>query len=225
MEPTSGNSGHSRDRVVTVASQDGVRRGDRLIRWAAVAAVLAVAAVAGWISYRHAVEVVTVHGEPGSVGRWYPVVIDGLIVAASMVLLDAARHREQAPSLARWLLAAGIGATLAANVLAGVPSGWLGAVIASWPALAFVGCYELLMMLVRASARRASPGAPEPPSDPSLIRAALNGHAARAERMFRDDIGAGRVPGIRRIMTVMHVGDEKARLIQQHLRNAGGDGA
>jgi Protein of unknown function (DUF2637) len=135
--------------------------GDRLIRWAAVAAVLAVAAVAAWISYRHAVAVVTAHGEPGAVGHWYPVVIDGLIVAASMVLLDAARHREPPPKLAWALLAAGIAATLAANVLAGVPSGWLGAVVAAWPALAFVGCYELLMMLVRAAARRAPEEAPQ----------------------------------------------------------------
>ena len=131
---------------------------DRLIRWTAFAAVLAVAGVAAWISYRHAVEIVTLHGEPGAVGHLYPVVIDGLIVAASMVLLDAARHREAAPRLAWWLLSAGIGATLAANVLAGVPSGWLGAIVAAWPALAFVGCYELLMMLVRASARRAVAG-------------------------------------------------------------------
>jgi hypothetical protein len=131
--------------------------GDKLTRWTAIAAVLAVAAVAGWISYRHAVEVVTVHGEPGSVGHWYPVTIDGLIVAASMVLLDAARHQEPPPVLARWLLAAGIGATLVVNVLAGVPSGPLGAVAAAWPAFAFVGCYELLMMLVRSSARRTEP--------------------------------------------------------------------
>jgi hypothetical protein len=58
-----------------------------------------------------------------------------------------------------------------------------------------------------------------------VIRAALNGHAARAERVFGDDIRAGRVPGIRRIMTGMKVGDKKAQLIQQHLRNAGGSDA
>jgi Protein of unknown function (DUF2637) len=128
--------------------------GDRLARWTAVTAVLAVAAVAAVISYRHAVDVVTAHGEPGTLGRLYLVTIDGLIVAASMVVLDAARHREGAPRLAWWLLGAGIGATLAVNMLAGVPSGWLGAIAAAWPAAAFVGCYELLMMLVRASARR-----------------------------------------------------------------------
>jgi hypothetical protein len=122
-----------------------------------VAAVLAVAAVAALISYRHAVMVVTAHGEPGTIGKCYPVVIDGLIVAASMVLLDAARHQEKAPALSVWLLAAGIGATLAVNVLAGVSSGLLGAVVAAWPALGFVGCYELLMLLVRASVRRSAP--------------------------------------------------------------------
>jgi hypothetical protein len=129
---------------------------DRLVRWTAIVAVLAVAAVAALISYRHAVDVVTVHGESGIVGHLYPVVIDGLIVAASMVLLDAARHREPAPPLAWWMLSAGIVATLAVNVLAGITSGLLGAIIAAWPALAFIGCYELLMLLVRASARRAA---------------------------------------------------------------------
>lgn len=93
--------------------------GDKLTRWTAVLAVLAVAAVAALISYRHAVTMVTAHGEPGLVGHLYPVVIDGLIVAASMVLLDAARHQEEAPALALWLLGAGITATLAVNVLAG----------------------------------------------------------------------------------------------------------
>jgi len=210
---------------------------DKLTRWTAIAAVLAVAAVAAVISYRHAVDVVTAHGEPGAVGRMYPVVIDGLIIAASMVLLDAARHREAAPRLAWWLLGAGIGATLAVNVLAGVPSGWLGAIVAAWPALAFVGCYELLMMLVRASARRsagqagsAAPAAVMPPAapaaaapagapDPVTLRAQLNGHAAKAEKLYAADITAGRVPGIRRIMTGLKVGDAKARLVQAHLRS------
>jgi Protein of unknown function (DUF2637) len=140
--------------------------GDTLTRWTAVAAVLAVAAVAAVISYRHAVVVVTSHGEPGMVGHLYPVLIDGLIVAASMVLLDSARHRERSPVLSLWLLGAGIGATLAANVLAGISAGLLGAIVAAWPAAAFVGCYELLMMLVRASAKRAGTA---PGTVPALV--------------------------------------------------------
>lgn len=167
--------------------------GDRLVRYTAVAAVLAVAGVAAWVSYRHAVDVVTVHGEPGAVGHWYPVLVDGLIVAASMVLLDAARHQESAPRLAWWLLSAGIGATLAVNVLAGVPSGWLGALIASWPALAFVGCYELLMMLVRASARRV-PVADVPAAEPQAGKfpSPVPGSAeAAAEASMRATMAAG----------------------------------
>jgi len=142
------------DRQVALVS----RRGDWLVRWCAVLAVVAVAGVAGYISYWHAVEVVTRHGETAVRGHLYPVVIDGIIVAASMVVLDAARHRERAPLLSWSLLGAGIGVTLAANVTYGVTFGLAGALWAAWPALGFVGCFELLMMLVRASARRAQTG-------------------------------------------------------------------
>lgn len=189
---------------------EGIMIADRLVRLTAVAAVLAVAAVAALISYRHAVDVVTAHGEPGVVGHLYPVVVDGLIVAASMVLLDAARHRERPPALAGWMLAAGIAATLAANVLAGVSSGLLGAVIAAWPAAGFVGSYELLMALVRASARRTrdtpAPGNPETAPEPvmpevasTVLEAAKAAFAASvrggnpfAERALADRFGITR---------------------------------
>ncbi len=151
-----------------------------------------------------------------AVGHLYPVVIDGLIVAASMVLLDAARHREKPPALALWLLGAGIAATLAANVLAGVGYGVLGAVVAAWPALAFVGCYELLMMLVRAAARRAGVPGTVPGSQP--VPAELNGHAHAAAELFAADIDAGRVPGIRAIRSGLHVGQERAAQVQAYLR-------
>jgi hypothetical protein len=103
----------------------------------------------------------------------YPGTIDGLIYAASMVLLDAARRDVKAPALARWLLAAGIGATLFANVLSGAAYGLLGAAVAAWPALALVGSYELLMWLVRHGVP-----APDPEPVPVVLEspAALNGH-------------------------------------------------
>ena len=123
--------------------------GGRAIRWSTVAAVAAVAVVAGWVSYVHAYDVVRAHGEHGPLARLYPGTIDGLIYSASMVLLDAARRGVRPPPLARWLLTAGIGATLFANVLAGAAYGVLGAAVAAWPAAALVGSYELLMWLVR----------------------------------------------------------------------------
>jgi hypothetical protein len=126
----------------------------RAIRWSTVLAVAAVAAVAGWVSYEHALAVVRAHGEAGAVAQVYPVTVDGLIYSASMVLLDAARRGAAAPGLARWLLGAGIGATLAANVAAGLHYGPVGAVVAAWPAAALVGSYELLMLIIRSSAAR-----------------------------------------------------------------------
>lgn len=157
---------------------------ERAIRYSTVAAVAGVALVAGWVSYDHALAVVRAHGESGAVARVYPGTIDGLIYAASMVLLDAARRKAPAPALARWLLAAGIGATLAANVLAGIRSGPLGALVAAWPALALVGSYELLMVIIRASAREpeVAPGVPPAPSDVTeAVRAAYLASVASGE--------------------------------------------
>ena len=166
---------------------------DKLTRAVAFTAVLAVAGVAGWVSYWHAVDVVTVHGEAGLTGHLYSVLTDGLIVAASMVLVDAARHRERPAVLAWWMLAAGIGATLAVNILAGIPGGWLSAVIASWPALAFVGCYELLMTLVRAAARRApaGPALEQEPQVSTVSPPVPSSAEAAAEASMRATLAAG----------------------------------
>jgi hypothetical protein len=160
--------------------------GDRAIRLAAVVAVVAVAGVAAYVSYWHAVTVVTGAGEPPSIAHLYPIVIDGIIVAASMVLLDAARHSEAAPRLAWWLLGSGIAVTFAANVTYGVAAGLSGALWAAWPAAAFVGCYELLLLLVRASARRAgaAPAGAVPPAVPSTAETA-------AEASLRTLLAAG----------------------------------
>ena len=65
-------------------------------------------------------------------------------------------------ALAWWMLSAGIAATLAANMLAGITAGPLGAIVATWPALAFAGCYELMMVLVRAAAARTPAQQPAP---------------------------------------------------------------
>jgi hypothetical protein len=189
---------------------------ERAIRWSTIAAVAAVAGVAGWVSYEHALAVVRAHGETGAVAQVYPVTVDGLIYSASMVLLDAARRQAAAPVLARWLLGAGIGATLAANVAAGLHYGPVGAIVAAWPALALVGSYELLMLIIRSGTRAEHPVPGVPASVPEA-RAALNGHAGQAERIFAADIAAGNVPGIRRIRSALHVGQPKAEQVRAYL--------
>lgn len=171
---------------------------ERAIRWSTVAAVAGVALIAGWVSYLHAYEVVSAHGESGIVARLYPGTIDGLIYAASMVLLDAARRGVPAPRLARWLLGAGIGATLFANVLAGAAYGPLGAGVAAWPALALVGSYELLMVIIRgASQRPRAVPAPRPPEDVAdavkmAYRASLAAGAPLSQRAMAAQFGIDR---------------------------------
>ena len=106
---------------------------DRTIRLSTAVAVLAVAGIAAYVSYWHAYAVVRAHGETGITARLEPTTIDGLVYASSMVVLYAARHRDQAPSLARWLLGLGIAATLTANLAQGWSHGPAGAVVAAWP--------------------------------------------------------------------------------------------
>ncbi|MGI5327515.1 DUF2637 domain-containing protein [Actinomadura nitritigenes] len=146
---------------------------DRLIRITTALAVVAVAVVAAIISYRHAYELVHSHGEAGTTARLVPFTVDGLIWAASMVILDASRRKQPAPALAKWSLAVGIVATVGANVAHGASHGVIGALVSAWPALALVGSFELLMTLTRTAARHAAPSRdderttmeqPEPPS-------------------------------------------------------------
>jgi hypothetical protein len=81
----------------------------------------------------------------------FPLTVDGLIVAASMLILDANRRNQPVPVLARWCLGTGITATIGANVAHGLGHGPIGALVSAWPALALAGSFELLMTLVRTS--------------------------------------------------------------------------
>jgi len=122
---------------------------DRLIRITTGLGVAMVAAVAAVISYRHAYELVISHGESGLTARLVPFTVDGLILAASMLILDASRRNRPVPPLARWCLGAGIVATTGANLAHGLGHGVIGALVSAWPALALAGSFELLMTLIR----------------------------------------------------------------------------
>ena len=142
---------------------------DRLIRITTALAVVAVAVVAAAISYQHAYELVRSHGESGLTARLLPFTVDGLIWAASMVVLDASRRNQPVPRLAAWSLGAGIVATVGANLAHGVGHGPVGALVTAWPALELVGSVELLMILIRARRdTRPSKTEPEPQHQPAL---------------------------------------------------------
>ncbi|MWA04588.1 DUF2637 domain-containing protein [Actinomadura sp. LD22] len=70
---------------------------DRLTQATTALAVIAVASVAAVISYQHILELTRSHGEDGLTARLVPVTVDGLIWAASMVVLDAGRRSCPAP--------------------------------------------------------------------------------------------------------------------------------
>ena len=101
--------------------------GDRLLRAATAAVVTAVASFAAIVSYSHVFDLGRVHGQSGTAARLLPLSVDGLILAASLVLLHEARNGRPAPALARVMLWLGVAATLAANALYGLAwgrSGW-----------------------------------------------------------------------------------------------------
>ena len=110
-----------------------------------------------------------------------PLTVDGLIYASSMVVLDSARREAPVPALARWLLGLGIAAPLAANVGHGVGHGPVSAAVAAWQAVAPVGSYELLMMVIRGS-QPVSDGVSDSADNPVLRQLSGNLSSSKAGR-------------------------------------------
>jgi Protein of unknown function (DUF2637)/Homeodomain-like domain len=189
----------------------------RLIRLTTGLAVATVAAVAAVISYRHAYELVSTHGETGVTARLVPFTVDGLILAASMLILDANRRHQPVPHLAQWCLGAGIAATIGANLAHGLGHGPIGALVSAWPALSLAGSFELLMSLIRtephASAGRESSvqvshtlpvgnhdATPALADTPSLAQTVRNWHeAGHSQRAIARELGIDRRK-VRRIL-------------------------
>jgi hypothetical protein len=186
-----------------------VNGADRVIRWSTAVAVLGVAAVAASASYEHAYDLVRAHGESGWTARLVPLTVDGLIYASSMVMLDSARRKAPVPTLARWLLGLGIAATLAANVAHGLGHGLAGAAVAAWPAIALVGSYELLMIVIRSS-QAAADGTPEADHGADPLR-------GRAAELFVGQLAVDRVPSVRAIRAQLHVGQPRAQRLRNYL--------
>ena len=130
-------------------------------------------------------------------------------VASYELAAGCTARRMPGPALARWLLGLGIAATLAANVAHGLGHGPVGAAVAAWPAIALVGCYELLMMVIRSSQVPADcEPATEHGADPLRERAA---------ELFAEQLAADRVPSVRAIRAQLHVGQPRAQRLRDYL--------
>jgi hypothetical protein len=171
--------------------------------------VVGVAAVAAVVSYEHASALVREHGESGWTARLIPLTVDGLIYASSMVMLDSARRDVRVPALARWLLGLGIIATLAANVAHGLGHGIIGAVVAAWSAVALVGSYELLMVIIR--------GAQAPAAVPRPHDGVVDPLGEQAAVVFAAELAVERVPSVRAIRAALHVGQPRAQRLREYL--------
>jgi Protein of unknown function (DUF2637) len=187
---------------------------DGVIRWSTALTVVGVAAVAAVVSYEHASALVRAHGESGWTGRLIPLTVDGLIYESSMVMLDSAWRGLRVPALARWLLGLGIIATLAANIAHGLGHGIIGALVAAWPAVALVGSYELLMMIIR--------GAHVPAVARSLddVASVIDPLGEQAAVVFAAELAADRVPSVRAIRSALHVGQPRAERLREYLAAA-----
>jgi hypothetical protein len=175
----------------------------------------------------HALTVVRAHGQSGKLTLAYPLTIDGMIYASSMVLLNAARRGLDRPWLAYFALGLGVAATLAANVVAGLAYGPVGALVAAWPAPALVISYELLMLVIRSSVKAmpvsiwGQPGLypATPGSQPDALHpdAFGNGHGAPEGGKEAAELSRGELPSIRQVQREMHLGQPRAQQVHSYL--------
>jgi hypothetical protein len=124
---------------------------DGLIRGGMALVVLAVAAFAFTQSYSHIYDLARLHGESGTAARLLPLSVDGLIVAASLAILDGGRRDEPFSWLTWGMLVLGIVATIAGNIGYGYGYGPVGMIISSWPAAAFLGAMGIAEVKIRRS--------------------------------------------------------------------------
>jgi hypothetical protein len=99
------------------------------------------------------------------------------------VILHEVMGGDRGPWQAWFMLCLGIGATTAANVLSGLPHGPAAAVWNAWPAVAFVGTVEIVMLMIRKAAPAAAESA-EWQAVPSTAQSA-------AEASLRATLAAG----------------------------------
>jgi len=156
------------------------------------------------VSYSHIYDLARQHGQNITDARLLPLSVDGLIVAASFLILPEARAARDVPRLGRLMLALGVITTVAANIAYGVKGGAYDALVSAWPAVSFLGCAEMLTYLLRVSRVPAgpAPGAP----------------GRTLEDVFAAEIAAGKVPGVKRIQRQMGGGQDTAYKQQERLR-------
>jgi Protein of unknown function (DUF2637) len=131
---------------------------DTNIRRPTAAAVLLVAAIAATVSFVRIQHLASTHGQTQLAALLLPVSIDGTVAAASLSMMWAARSGHPAPWIARAMSRSRVLATLTANVAYGLS----GELLSGWPAVAFVGSVEMVLVMVRRARTAPEPAAALP---------------------------------------------------------------
>lgn len=173
-----------------------------LTRLARNASAAVVASIAAWSSYQHMVHVALHVGERPDVAYVLPLSVDGMLVVASVAMVDDRRAGRSVRWSAKVAFAVGVLASVGANVAAAQPT--IGArIVAAWPALALLLTVELLSRAGRELKRRAAeieavaPAVDEPvaPTVPTLTGPVVPAQPTNGAR-----ISAQRAPVVARAM-------------------------
>ena len=187
--------------------------GDRAIRRLTAAAVLLVATIAAVVSFLHIEHLAISHGQTLLAAYLLPVSVDGTVGAASLSMLWAALSGQPAPWIARGMLTLGVLATLAANGGYGAPFGISGELLSGWPAVAFVGSVEMVLVMVR---RAGVTSQAEPPAAlPVLAQTAPLDTEHAAQLALAASVAAGNPLSQRAVMARFGLSRAAERRVRQ----------
>jgi hypothetical protein len=173
------------------------------IRLARNVSAATVALISAWSSYSHTVHVALACGERPEVAYALPFSVDGMLIVATIVMVDDRRRHASVRPIARLAFAAGVAASVAVNVAAAHPS--LGArAVNAWPALALLLVVEML----------ARPGAPEAQAELPPVPEATHRPAAGTPQVPEPEQPPAE---LRRLMPVPRLGD-----VPEHHPHTGG---
>ncbi|MCT9083108.1 DUF2637 domain-containing protein [Streptomyces fulvoviolaceus] len=132
--------------------------------WVRRGCALVVASVAGYASYVHQREFALQGGADAVSATLWPLSVDGLLLLATVGLLNSSPNAGRRARTAVWLaFLLGIAVSLAANVAAAPALAWRPMLVAGWPPVALLLSVELLVH------RPVSREHDESPDDPSEL--------------------------------------------------------
>lgn len=206
--------------------------------------VLAVGLFAAGDSYSHIFSLARAHHQDVISAALLPLAGDGLVIAASRVMLIAASRGLDVPFRARLTFWAGVAATIAANWAYGYQHGHSSALLSVWATACYLGATEMLTWMhahlrphpkkVNAFRRASSDPVPDAPNDPDpdasedeladesprqrAPRRPLEELLALAEAKFAGVRTGAEIPVLRTIQAELGIGQANAQTVQAHLK-------